>query len=120
MASAYNITPEKFKERWKTILSYRLSNGKDIKSFQNSVMSMFGYIDDDVEKVHEMVKNILSPALARPPEDLETLLLFGSVDHCIKKIDALRNVGVKLIHFWPIYDFNDQIEIFSKEIASNY
>lgn len=120
MASAYNITPEKFKERWKTILSYRLSNGKDNESFQNSVMSMFGYIDDDVEKVHEMVKNVLSPALARPPEDLETLLLFGSLDHCINKIDALRNVGVKLIHFWPICDFNEQIEIFSKEIASNY
>jgi alkanesulfonate monooxygenase SsuD/methylene tetrahydromethanopterin reductase-like flavin-dependent oxidoreductase (luciferase family) len=120
MASAYNITPEKFKERWKSILAYRLSNGKDIESFQNSVMSMFGYIDDDVEKVHEMVKNILSPALARPPEDLETLLLFGSVDHCINKIDTLHNVGVKLVHFWPIYDFNEQIEIFSKEIASNY
>jgi len=120
MASAYNITPEKFKERWKTLLSYRRSNGRDTESFQNSMMSMFGYIDNDKEKVHRMVKNILSPALGRPPEDLETLLLFGSLDHCINKIDTLRNVGVKRIHFWPINDFNEQIEIFSKEIASNY
>jgi alkanesulfonate monooxygenase SsuD/methylene tetrahydromethanopterin reductase-like flavin-dependent oxidoreductase (luciferase family) len=45
MASAYNITPEKFKERWKTVLSYRKLNGKDTESFQNSIMSMFGYID---------------------------------------------------------------------------
>ena len=120
MASAYNITPEKFKERWKTLLSYRRSNSKDTESFQNSMMSMFGYIDNDKEKVHRMVKNILSPALGRPTEDLETLLLFGSVDHCINKIDTLRNVGVKRIHFWPINDFNEQIEIFSKEIASNY
>ncbi len=120
MASAYNITPEKFKERWETVLSYRRSNGKDTESFQNSMMSMFGYIDNDKEKVHGMVKNILSPALGRRPEDLEDLLLFGSVDHCINKIDTLYNVGVKRIHFWPIYDFNEQIEIFSKEIASNY
>lgn len=120
MASAYNITPEKFKERWKTVLSYRRSNGKDTESFQNSMMSMFGYIDNDKDKVHRMVKNILSPALGRRPEDLEDLLLFGSVDHCINKIDTLCNVGVKRIHFWPIYDFNEQIEIFSKEIASNY
>ena len=120
MASAYNITPEKFKERWKTVLSYRRFNGRDTESFQNSMMSMFGYIDNDKEKVHRMVKNILSPALGRPPEDLETLLLFGSVDHCINKIDTLRSVGVKRIHFWPINDFNEQIEIFSKEIASNY
>ncbi len=120
MASAYNITPEKFKERWKTLLSYRRSNSKDTESFQNSMMSMFGYIDNDKEKVHKMVKNILSPALGRPPEDLEDLLLFGSVDHCKNKIDTLCNVGVKRIHFWPIWDFNEQIEIFSKEIASNY
>ncbi|MGC2308808.1 MAG: LLM class flavin-dependent oxidoreductase, partial [Nitrososphaeraceae archaeon] len=120
MASAYNITPEKFKERWKTLLSYRRSNSKDTESFQNSMMSMFGYIDNDKEKVHRMVKNILSPALGRPTEDLETLLLFGSVEHCINKIDTLRNVGVKRIHFWPINDFNEQIEIFSKEVASKY
>ena len=120
MASAYNITPEKFRERWRLVLSYRSSSGKDIESFQNSMMSMFGYIDNDKEKVHRMVKSILSPALGRPPEDLEKLLLFGSIDHCINKINMLQNVGVKRIHFWPISDFNEQIEIFSKEIASNY
>jgi alkanesulfonate monooxygenase SsuD/methylene tetrahydromethanopterin reductase-like flavin-dependent oxidoreductase (luciferase family) len=120
MASAYNITPEKFKERWKTVLSYRSASGKDTESFQNSMMSMFGYIDNDKDKVHRMVKNILSPGLGRPPEDLESLLLFGSVDHCKNKIDILRNVGVKRVHFWPISDFNEQIEIFSKEIASDY
>ena len=120
MASAYNTIPEKFKERWKTVLSYRRSNGKDTESFQNSMMSVFGYIDNDKEKVHRMVKNILSPALGRRSEDLEDLLLFGSVDHCINKIDTFCNVGVKRIHFWPIHDFNKQIEIFSKEIASRF
>jgi probable F420-dependent oxidoreductase len=120
MASAYNITPEKFKERWKTVLSYRRSNGRDTESFQNSMMSEFGYIDNDKEKVHRMVKNILSPALGRGPEDLEDLLLFGSADHCKNKIDTLCNVGVKRIHFWPIWDCNKQIEIFSKEIASRF
>ncbi|MGH9978444.1 MAG: hypothetical protein ACRD8Z_21830 [Nitrososphaeraceae archaeon] len=71
MASAYNITPEKFIERWKMVLSYRSSYGKDTESFQNSMMSMFGYIDNDMEKVHRMVKSMLSPALGRPPEELE-------------------------------------------------
>jgi alkanesulfonate monooxygenase SsuD/methylene tetrahydromethanopterin reductase-like flavin-dependent oxidoreductase (luciferase family) len=120
MASAYNITPEKFKEKWKMVLSYIKSNGNDTESFQNTMMSMFGYIDNDREKVHRMVKNILSPALGRLPEDLERSLLFGSVDMCIKKINKLHDAGVKRIHFWPIYDFNQQIETFNKEIASNY
>lgn len=115
MASAYNITPEKFKERWKMVLSYRRSNGKDTESFQNSMKSIFGYIDNDQEKVHRMVKNIMSPTLGRSPGDSERLLLFGSVDHCIKKIDTLHDVGVERIHFWPMYDFNEQIEIFNRD-----
>jgi hypothetical protein len=41
-----------------------------------------------------MVRNILSPVLGRQPEDLEALLLFGSVDHCKSKIDAFRNVFI--------------------------
>jgi hypothetical protein len=30
-------------------------------------MSMFGYIDDNSEKVREMAENILSPVLGRGP-----------------------------------------------------
>src|ERR671922_415457 len=105
MASAYNITPDKFKEKWKIILSYRQALGKDIQSFENCVMSMFGYIDNDRNKVHRMAKDLLSPALGRSTEELENLLLFGSTDHCLKKIRALSEAGVKRIHFWPVSDY---------------
>jgi alkanesulfonate monooxygenase SsuD/methylene tetrahydromethanopterin reductase-like flavin-dependent oxidoreductase (luciferase family) len=116
MASAYNITPNKFKEKWKTLLSYRRELGKDTESFENSVMSMFGYIDNDRNKVHRMAKDVLSPALGRPTEELENLLLFGSTDHCLEKIRALSEAGVKRIHFWPVSDYLEQIEIFRNEI----
>ena len=86
MASAYNISPDKFKEKWNTLILYRKRLGLDSESFENSIMSMFGYIDNDKDKVRRMIKNILSPALGRPTEDLENLLLFGSVE-------------VALIHF---------------------
>ena len=67
-----------------------------------------------------MVKDIVSPALGRSVEQLENLLLFGSVEQCIQKINALGEAGVKRIHFWPINDFEEQIEIFRKEIVSRY
>jgi alkanesulfonate monooxygenase SsuD/methylene tetrahydromethanopterin reductase-like flavin-dependent oxidoreductase (luciferase family) len=117
MASAYNITPDKFKEKWKIILSYRQALGKDIQSFENSVMSMFGYIDNDRNRAHRMAKDVLSPALGRPTEELESLLLFGSPDHCLEKIRALSEAGVKRIHFWPVSDYLEQIEIFRNEIV---
>jgi alkanesulfonate monooxygenase SsuD/methylene tetrahydromethanopterin reductase-like flavin-dependent oxidoreductase (luciferase family) len=120
MASAYNIIPNKFKEKWNMLLSYRKGLGKDSESFENCVMSMFGYIDNDNEKVHRMVKDILSPALGRPVEQLENLLLFGSVEQCIQKINAFHEAGAERINFWSISDFGEQMETFKKEIVSRY
>jgi len=120
MASAYNVTPDKFREKWNMLLSYRKILGKDSELFENCLMSMFGYIDSDKDKVHRIVKERLSPALGRPAEHLENILLFGSAEKCIQKINALYEAGVMRLHFWPIGDFEEQINIFRKEIASHY
>jgi alkanesulfonate monooxygenase SsuD/methylene tetrahydromethanopterin reductase-like flavin-dependent oxidoreductase (luciferase family) len=120
MASAYNITPAKFNEKWKLLLNYRQEMNKDVEQFENSLMTMFGYIDNDKEMVQNMVKNVLSPALGRPADELNNLLLFGSSDECIKKISLLYESGVKRIHFWPIDNYLQQIEIFFKEIVKNF
>jgi alkanesulfonate monooxygenase SsuD/methylene tetrahydromethanopterin reductase-like flavin-dependent oxidoreductase (luciferase family) len=119
MASAYNITPAKFKEKWNFLLAYRKSLGKEEEPFDNSVMSMFGYISDDKDKVREVVKEILSPALRRPAEDLEQMLLFGSLDECLRKIRNLVDAGVKRIHFWPVLDYEDQICKFKSGISAD-
>jgi alkanesulfonate monooxygenase SsuD/methylene tetrahydromethanopterin reductase-like flavin-dependent oxidoreductase (luciferase family) len=123
MASAYNITPAKFKEKWNFLLAYRKSLGKHEKDedqhFANSVMTMFGYIHNDKGKIREVVKDILSPALRRPAEELEQMLLFGSSDECIKKIRDFIDAGVQRIHFWPVLDFEDQIHIFKNEVCAD-
>jgi alkanesulfonate monooxygenase SsuD/methylene tetrahydromethanopterin reductase-like flavin-dependent oxidoreductase (luciferase family) len=120
MASAYNITPDKFKEKWNTLLSYRKDLGKDSSQFYNSVVSMFGYIDNNREKINKMISNVLSPALGRPADELKSSLLFGSINECIKKIEAFLEAGVNSIHFWPVNNYIDQIDIFSKEIISSF
>ena len=121
MASAYNITPTKFKEKWNFLLAYRKSLGKDNEEelFDNSVMSMFGYIDDDKDRVHKVVREILAPALRRPAEDLEQMLLFGSLDKCLCKIRNFVDAGVNRIHFWPVLDYEDQIRIFKNGISND-
>lgn len=120
MASAYNITPNKFREKWTLLMSYIREMNKDVESFENSVMTMFGYIDDNREKVHKLIKDVLAPSLGRSADELENLLLFGSSDECLRKISLLYESGVKRIHFWPINDYLRQIEIFFKEIVHNF
>jgi alkanesulfonate monooxygenase SsuD/methylene tetrahydromethanopterin reductase-like flavin-dependent oxidoreductase (luciferase family) len=119
MASAYNITPTKFKEKWNFLLAYRKSLGKDEEEelFDNSLMSMFGYIDDDKDRVRKVVREILAPALRRPAEDLEQMLLFGSLDKCLRKIRNFVDAGVNRIHFWPVLNYEDQIRIFKNGIS---
>jgi hypothetical protein len=91
-----------------------------VESFENSVMTMFGYIDDNREKVHKLIKDVLAPSLGRSADELENLLLFGSSEECLRKISLLYESGVKRIHFWPISDYLRQIEIFFKEIVHNF
>jgi len=120
MASAYNITPAKFKEKWNFLLAYRKSLGKEEDElFDNSVVSMFGYIHDDKDKVHKAVREILAPALRRPAEDLEQMLLFGSIDDCLRKVKNFVDAGVKRVHFWPVLDYEDQIRIFKNGISAD-
>ena len=94
--------------------------GKDTTRFGNYLVSMFGYIDNNKERINKMVKDVLSPALGRPADELERSLLFGSVDECIKKIKAFLEAGVNSIHFWPVNNYVEQIEIFSKEIIYSF
>ena len=118
MASAYNTTPAKFKEKWDFLLDYRKSLGKE-DAFDNYVVSMFGYIDDDKDKVRSVVKEILAPALGRPAEDIEQMLLFGTLDECLRKVRNLVDAGVRRIHFWPVLDYQNQIRILRNGISAN-
>ena len=80
--------------------------GKDAHSFENCIMSMLGYVDDDRNRVHKMAEDVLAPALGRPQEELEILLLFSFIDHCLDKIRAFSEAGVKRIQFWPVSELS--------------
>ena len=117
MASAYNITPEEFKQKWKLLLAIRKALGKEVETFENSVMTMFGYVSANREKARKVAKEVLSPSLGRPAEMLQKLLLFDTPNECARKLQSFADAGAQLIHFWPVSDYLDQIELFSKEIV---
>ena len=120
MASAYNISPEVFKAKWKLLLAHRRDLGKDVDSFQNSLVTMFGYISSSEDKAKRILREVLSPALGRKPEELESLLLFGTPSQCILKLRKFFDAGVQSIHFWPVVDHEDQLEIFAKEVIPDF
>jgi len=116
MASAYNITPEELKRKSGLLLSYRKDNRREGVPFETSVMTMFCYISPSKEKALRMVRERLSPALGRAPEELEKLLPFGSSDECILRLRRLAEAGAQRVHFWPVGDYSEQLEILAREV----
>jgi alkanesulfonate monooxygenase SsuD/methylene tetrahydromethanopterin reductase-like flavin-dependent oxidoreductase (luciferase family) len=115
MASAYNINPEQFKERWRRVLSYAREYGRNPDSIGNAVVSMFCYVVRDAEKAKHKLK-VLADALGRPFEELRRVLPFGSPVESSKIVQKLAEAGVEHIHFWPVDDEEEQIEMLSEEI----
>lgn len=120
MASAYNITPEGFSEKWKRLRLYAEELGKDPDSMGNAVVTMFTYLSQDQEKARLAAKNTLAPALGRPLEELCRLLPFGTSEQCIEKIRRLAEAGVKRVHIWPVQDELEQMEIFSDQVMPQF
>jgi hypothetical protein len=83
-------------------------------------MNMFCYVSSDEEKVHRALHDVLSPALARPPEELRKLLIFGDKNECTKKVREFLDGGANRIHFWPLVDYEEQIEILAREIIPSF
>jgi alkanesulfonate monooxygenase SsuD/methylene tetrahydromethanopterin reductase-like flavin-dependent oxidoreductase (luciferase family) len=120
MASAYNITPEGFSEKWKKLCRYAEELGKDPASIGNAVVTMFTYLSKNREKARQVAKSTLAPVLGRPMEELERLLPFGTPEQCIQKIRRLAEVGVRRVHIWPIQDELKQMEIFSDHVMPHF
>jgi alkanesulfonate monooxygenase SsuD/methylene tetrahydromethanopterin reductase-like flavin-dependent oxidoreductase (luciferase family) len=120
MASAYNVTPEGFRERWKKLHHYLVDLGKDPSSMGNAVVTMFMYLSKSREKARQVVKSTLAPALGRSPEVLQRLLPFGTPEQCALKIRGLAEAGVRRVHIWPIQDELEQMEIFRDEVMPQF
>lgn len=119
MASAFATTPDEFANKCKMLLSYRKEYGTK-KEFENSVTTMFGYVSSDQKKVNDVLRNVLSPILHRPVEDLRRLLLIGTLEECVAKIKRLIDAGAARIHIWPVKDYTEQLEILADEITAPF
>jgi probable F420-dependent oxidoreductase len=120
MASAYNITPEGFCERWQRLRLYAEELGRDPSLLGNAVVTMFTYLSKDRQKTTLVAESTLAPVLERPWEQLQKRLPFGTPEQCTQKIRRLAEAGVKRVHIWPVQDELEQMEIFSDQVMPQF
>jgi alkanesulfonate monooxygenase SsuD/methylene tetrahydromethanopterin reductase-like flavin-dependent oxidoreductase (luciferase family) len=102
LASAYNITPEQFGQRWRRVNELLHELGRDPAEIANGLATMWFHIDD--RRADDVLDKRLAPILQRSPEQLRERLAFGSAEAVTEKLMAFRDNGVQRIFVWPVVD----------------
>ncbi len=117
LASAYNTTPELFKAAWDQLREHLLHVGKDPNRFPNAIATTLLYITEDKREAEHMVREVISPTLNRPEEQLRQRLLIGPAEECAAKLAAYRAAGAQRVLLWPVVDEIRQLEAFRERVA---
>jgi probable F420-dependent oxidoreductase len=117
LASGYNTTPQLFAEAWNTLHANLQSLGKDPARFPNAIATMWFYITEDRSKADQIVREVLSPTLNRPENELRNRLPIGPAKECAEKLAAYREAGAQRIFLWPIADDLEQLALFQERVA---
>ncbi len=117
LASAYNTTPEAFTAARRRLAEHLHASGKDPNRFPNAIATMFYYVSEERATSKRIVREVLSPTLNRPEEELRHRLLVGPAEECAEKLAAYRAAGAHRIFLWPVEDELRQLATFQERVA---
>jgi probable F420-dependent oxidoreductase len=118
LASAYNTTPEAFASAWGRLREHLRTAGKDPGRFPNAIATMFFFVTEDRSAAGRIVREVLSPTLNRPEEELGQRLLVGPAGECAEKLAAYQAAGARRIFLWPVDDELRQLALFRERVAT--
>jgi alkanesulfonate monooxygenase SsuD/methylene tetrahydromethanopterin reductase-like flavin-dependent oxidoreductase (luciferase family) len=78
---------------------------------------MFFYVTEVRATSERIVREVLSPTLNRPEEELRGRLLVGSAEECAEKLAAYRAAGAQRIFLWPVEESLHQLATFQERVA---
>lgn len=117
LASAYNTTPARFADAWGRLGEVLRAAGKDPKQFPNAIATMFFHVTEDRSSAERVIREVLSPTLNRPEDELRERLLVGPAQECAEKLAAYQAAGVQRVFLWPVQDEALQLEVFQERVA---
>ena len=78
---------------------------------------MFFYVTEDRVTAERIIRDVLSPMLNRPEEELRRRLLVGPAQECAEKLAAYRAAGAQRLFLWPVEDELHQLTMFWERVA---
>ncbi|MET0902029.1 MAG: LLM class flavin-dependent oxidoreductase [Acidimicrobiales bacterium] len=116
LASAYNTTPDLFRDAWARLQALLPAAGKDPGSFPNALATMWFHITDSQAEADRIMRERLIPTIHRPEEDLRERLPVGPAERFAEKLAAFADAGVQRVFIWPVTDEAHQLELFWEQV----
>lgn len=114
MASAYNTTPERFRESRARLDTHLLEASREPADFPDLVATMWLYLTEDKSAAHHVLHEVLAPLLGRDPEGLQ--LAIGGAEHCIDLLTRYTEAGAHYLLLWPFLDPIEQLELLADRV----
>ncbi len=118
LASAYNTTPDRFREAGDLLADALRLEDRDAVPFPNALATTWLYITDDRGSAERMLTDVLAPMLNRPVEALRALSLpIGPAEVCAERLAGFAQAGAQRLFLWPLRDEVTQLELFRERVA---
>jgi alkanesulfonate monooxygenase SsuD/methylene tetrahydromethanopterin reductase-like flavin-dependent oxidoreductase (luciferase family) len=118
LASAYNTTPDRFREGLDRLGGALRVEGRETASFSNAIATTWLYITENGASAERMLTDVLAPTLNRPVEALRALSLpIGPAEVCAERLAGFAHAGAQRIFLWPLRDEVTQLELFRERVA---
>ena len=118
LASAYNTTPEDFRDGLDRLAESLRPNGKDAETFPNAIATAWLYVTEDRGRAERMLADVLAPMLNRTLDELRSRPLpIGPAELCAERVAAFAEAGAQRLFLWPLADDVAQLELFRERVA---
>jgi probable F420-dependent oxidoreductase len=113
LASAYNTTPDRFREGLDRLSDALRLAGRPPEPFPTAIATAWLYLTEDRGSAERVVTDVLAPMLGQSAEALRSLPLpIGPAEVCAERLAALVTAGARRIFLWPLGDEVAQLEAF--------
>jgi alkanesulfonate monooxygenase SsuD/methylene tetrahydromethanopterin reductase-like flavin-dependent oxidoreductase (luciferase family) len=119
LASAYNTTPDRFREGLGRLAGELGRSGKAPESFPSALATTWLHVTEDKGVADRTLSDVLAPMLQRPAEALRSApLLIGPAEVCAERLTAFVDAGARRVFVWPLADEVTQLELFRERVTT--
>ncbi len=111
LASAYNTTPDGFRDAKQALSEQLEARGRDPDRFPNALATMWTWVTEDAREADRVLREVVAPMLRRDPDELRDQLCIGPAARCAELLSRYAQAGCERVYLWPLGDEPQQIEL---------